>query len=194
MDKNTRSKDKAVEDWLSRSANDLESAKVLYENRFFDNCVYHLQQSNEKLAKALLLSVGILTPKKAREDLTVQAFLGFLPKQPFAYGHRTTRFLISDLEKSVPSIEALLTRMKNSELGPRITGFLQEVRTSEKGLKKLKKRTFGLIKTSEQLEIEVKTAQAILDALDQTPKTAKAELDRLDSAELVRAATSLARS
>jgi hypothetical protein len=194
MINNTKSTDKAVEDWLSRSANDLESAKVLYNNRLFDNCVYHLQQSNEKLVKALLLWIGILTPKKAREDLTVQALLGFLPKQPLAYGHRTTRFLISDLEKSAPSIMRLLTLIRNSELGPRITGLLEGVHASQKALKKLKKKTFGLIKTTEQLEIEVRSGQAILDALDQATGTAKVELGMLDPAELVRVATSLVRS
>jgi hypothetical protein len=187
-------RDKVIEDWLSKSANDLKSAKVLYDRKLFDTCVYHLQQSNEKLAKALLLSMGILTSKEARENWTVRKWLGFLPKQPQAYGHRTTRFLISDLEKSVPSIEAFLTLMKNSALEPRITGFLEGVRSSKKDLKKLKKKVFGLIETTEQLEIEVRAAQAILDALDEATDKAEDELDKLDTAELVPIATSLALS
>jgi len=190
---NKDAKDKAVEDWLSKSANDLKTAKVLYDNKIFDNCLYFLQQSNEKLLKALLLSMGILTPKRAKEDWIVKSVLGFLPKQPSVYGHRTTRFLLSDLEKSVPSIEGFLTLIKNSELGPRITGFLEEVRTSKKSLQKLKKKTFGLIETTEQLEIEIRAAQTILDALDQATSKANEELDRLDTAELVRVATSLVR-
>jgi hypothetical protein len=190
----TKSRDKAVEDWLSRSAADLKSAKVLYDNKLWDDCVYHLQQSHEKLTKALLLSIGMMTPKQAMEDLRVQQMLGFLPKHPQAYGHRTTRPLISDLEKAAPFIEAYLTRMKNSGLGPTISDFLEGVRTRRKGLKKLKKKPFGLIKTTEQLEIEVKTAQAFLDAIDQAATTAKEKADKLDSAELVRAATSLAKS
>ena len=155
-------RNKAVEDWLSRSASDLESAKVLYGARLFDDCVYHLQQSNEKLLKALLLSIGMMTPKQSRADLTVKKMLGFLPKQPQAYGHRTTRPLISDLEKSIPAIEPYLTLMENSALGPRVADFIEGFRASKKGLKKLKKKIFGLIESTEHLEIEVKAAQTIL--------------------------------
>jgi hypothetical protein len=194
MAKNSKFKDKAIEDWLSTAVTDLKSAKVLYDSRLFDTCVYHLQQSNEKLFKALLLSLGFMTPETAKENWTVKSFLGFLPKQPIAYGHRTTRFFISDLEKSVPSIEAYLTLIKNSELGPRITGFLESVRTSKKGLKKLKKKTFGLIETSAQLEIEIRATQTILDALSPATDALKDELDKLDIAEVVRIATSLVRN
>jgi len=188
------SRNKSIEDWLSRSTSDLKAAKVLYDTKLFDDCVYHLQQSNEKLLKALLLSIRIMTPKQAREDLTVQKMLGFLPKQPRAYGHRTTRFLISDLEQSIPSIDTYLTLIENSSLGPRITDFIESFRASKKGLKKLKKRIFGLIGSTEQLEIEVKAAQSILDNLEQATATAKDKLDKLDLAELRRAATSLARN
>ena len=61
-------REEAAQDFLSRSADDLDSAKVLYDHKHFANCLYLLQQSNEKLAKALWLWMGILTPKKARED------------------------------------------------------------------------------------------------------------------------------
>jgi hypothetical protein len=47
-------------------------------------------------------------------------------------------------------------------------------------LKKLKKKPFGLIKTTEQLEIEVKTALNILDSLDQATTIAKEEADKLE--------------
>jgi hypothetical protein len=193
----SKSKDfrnKAVEDWLSRSTSDLKSAKVLYDARLFDDCVYHLQQSNEKLLKALLLSIGIMTPKQSRGDLTVKKMLGFLPKEPRAYGHRTTRPLISDLEKSVPAIETYLTLMENSALGPRVADFIEGFRASKKGLKELKRKIFGLIESTEQLEIEVKAAQTILDNLDQATATAKDTLDKLDPAELRRAAISVVRN
>jgi HEPN domain-containing protein len=73
-------KDKVIAEWLSASTTDLESAKVLYDHRLFSNSLYHLQQSNEKLAKALLLSIGFLTPKFAKKDLRIKELLGFLPK------------------------------------------------------------------------------------------------------------------
>jgi hypothetical protein len=192
MSKDAR--DKAVDDWLSRSTSDLKAAKVLYDNKLFDDCVYHLQQSNEKLLKALLLSIGIMTPKQSRADLAVKKMLGFLPKQPRAYGHRTTRFLISDLEQSIPSIEPYLTLIENSELGPRVTDFIESFRASKKGLKKLKQSIFDLIESTEQLGIEVKAAQTFVDNLEQATTVAKDKLDKLDPVELRRVATSMARN
>jgi hypothetical protein len=57
-----------------------ESAKVLYDHKLFGSALYRLQQSNEKLAKGLLLSLGFLTPKTAKKDCAVESVLGFLPK------------------------------------------------------------------------------------------------------------------
>lgn len=186
-------KDKIIADWFSKSANDLESAQVLYDNKLYANCLYHLQQSNEKLVKALLLSIGILTPRKAKTDWAIKSALGFLPKEPSSYRHRTLPSLLSDLEKSVPSIEKAVLLLKNSELGPRVTGFLETIRMSKKGVQKLKKKPFGLIQTPEQLEIEIKAAQTILDCVDQATNNVKEELEKLDSAATVQLATSLVR-
>jgi HEPN domain-containing protein len=178
------SRNKAVEAWLSLSTNDLKSAKALYEIKLFDNCVYHLQQSNEKLLKALLLSIGIMTPKQARADLTVQKMLGFLPKEPRAYRHRTTRPLISDLEKSMPAIESYLTLIEKSELGPRVADFVEGFRASKKGLKELKHKIFGLIESTEQFEKEVNAAKTLLDNLDKATTVAKEKLDERARATL----------
>jgi hypothetical protein len=188
------SKNKAIEDWLSISTDDLKAAKALYDIKLFGGCVGHLQQSNEKLLKALLLSIGIMTPKQARADLTVQKMLGFLPKQPRAYGHRTTRPLISDLEKSVPAIEDFLTLIEKSELGPRVAEFAEGFRASKKRLKELKHKVFGLIESTEQLEKEVNSAKTLLDNLDKATTVAKQKLDKLDLAELRRAAISVVRA
>jgi hypothetical protein len=66
------------------------------------------------------MSMGVLMPKSAKKDLRVKEILGFLPKEPAAYRHRTMPSFLSDIEKTVPSIEALLTFIESSELGPRI--------------------------------------------------------------------------
>jgi hypothetical protein len=189
-----KSKEKTVEDWLARSAGDLKSAKLLYDGKQWEDCLLHLQQSDEKLAKGLLISMGMMTPKQSREDLRVQQMLGFLPKLPSAYGHRTARPLISDLEKAAPYVEAFLTPMTNSDLGPTISSFLEDIKTSKKGLKKLKKKPFGLIKTTEQLANEVKDAQSLLDWLDRAVVAGKERVEKLDSAEAMRHAASLAKS
>jgi hypothetical protein len=186
-------RDKAIEDWFSKAANDLKSAKLLYANKIFDYCLYHLQQSNEKLVKAMLLSIGIQTPKKSKEDLRIQSVLGFLPKQPSAYGHRTMRSLISDLEKTVPFIDEFWKLAEDTELGPRIASFREIMQASKRSIKKLKKKPFGLIEKTEQLEKEIRATQIILDASDQTANKVQEELDKLDPAQLVRAAIYLMR-
>jgi HEPN domain-containing protein len=67
---------------MGSSAKDLEASKLLFEGKMYPQALYHLQQANEKLAKAQLLRVGILTPQRAAEDWNVKKVLGFLQKQP----------------------------------------------------------------------------------------------------------------
>lgn len=186
-------KDKIVGEWLSASAKDLEAARLLYDNKLFANCLYHLQQSNEKLTKALLLSIGILTPKRAAKDWRTKSVLGFLPKEPSSYRHRILPSLLSDMEKSVPFIEDFLRLLKKSEYGPQVAEVDKTVRTSKKRVKKLKKKPFGLVKTTEQLEEEIKGAQAILDEMEKVTTKANQELERLDYAKTLRVATLLVR-
>lgn len=184
-------KDEVVRNWLSASAIDLESAMVLYDNKLFASSLYHLQQSNEKLAKGLLLSIGILTPKMAKTDLRVKSVLGFQPKQPASYRHKTLPSLLSDLEKSIPSIEGSLSLLGTTEFGPRIAEFNETIRKSKKGVQKLKKKPFALIRTTEQLDIEIRGTQAILDAIDQATSRMSQELEKLDPAEAIRVAVLL---
>jgi hypothetical protein len=101
-------KKEVVKKWLSESRSDLESADLLYSHRLFSQALYHLQQSNEKLAKGLLLEFGILSPKRTKGDWRTKYNLGFLPKEPVSYGHRVTRSLLSDVDKSVPAIARAL--------------------------------------------------------------------------------------
>jgi hypothetical protein len=187
------SKDKVVEDWLSASTTDLRSAKVLYDNKLFNNSLYHLQQSNEKLAKGLLLSLGFLTPKTAKKDFAVRTVLGFLPKEPAKYRHRTMPSLLSDIEKSVPALDNYFTILESGGFGPKIAEFHRTIRRSKKGVQKLKKKPFNLIGTAEQLEAEIKATQNILDSLDQVVSKVNQELEQLDPQEMLAVATFLVR-
>jgi hypothetical protein len=184
-------KDKIVGEWLSASARDLEAARVLYDNKLFAGSLYHLQQSNEKLAKALLLSIGILTPKRTAKDWKTKSVLGFLPKVPSSYRHRTFPSLLADMEKSVPFIEEFLRLLKRTAYVPWVADADKTVRTSKKGVKKLKKKPFGLVKTTEELEKEVKNAQSILEAMEQVTTNADQQLERLDYEEILRIAAFL---
>jgi hypothetical protein len=180
-----------IQDWLDFSASDLKCANLLFENKMFSQAIYYLQQSNEKLAKALLLKMGFLTPKAAKKDLRVKEFLGFLPKQPSAYRHRTMPSFIADVEKSIPSVENLFTFIESSELGPRIQEYHALIRKSKKGVLKLKKKPFSPVVNAEQLSKEVLAAVAILGAIDKTERKMRQEIAKLDLQEVYLAAKNL---
>jgi len=186
-------RDETIQGFLSKSADDLASAKVLYDTKHFSNSLYFLQQSSEKLSKALWLRMGILTPKKARENGLVKSVLGFQPKEPIRYGHRILPHLVSDLDRMVPSMQKLIDLMENSELKPRVSEFLAAFGRSRKSVKKLKKKPFTPVGSTEQLEKEVKAINAILDALDPTIEKIKGELAKLETRDVAHAATGLMR-
>ena len=54
---------KEAEAWLSISAEDLQSAEVLYERKIFRMACYHAQQSVEKVLKALLTDREVDFPR-----------------------------------------------------------------------------------------------------------------------------------
>jgi len=110
------SKDKSNEckRWLEKYKEDLESAKLLYENHLFAPALYHLQQSNEKLTKALLIYYGWLLPsnveKEDREALLVPE------KTPKDYGHRLAKNFFNDLKKILPELENSIKYLKYIKL------------------------------------------------------------------------------
>jgi hypothetical protein len=184
-------KGEAIQEWLSASAVDLRSAKVLYDNNIFSTSLYHLQQSNEKLAKALLLNLGFLTVKTAQKDYAVQKVLGFIPKEPARYSHRTLPSLLSDLEKAFPAVDGLMTLVQSAEFGPKTTVFRRMVGRSKKSIRKLKKKPISPVRTKKQLEVEVKAAQTILDRIDSTMSLMAEEAKKIDGPRTVQTATKI---
>lgn len=188
---NSSNKDKTIQDWLNAAASDLKCARVLYDSNLFSAALYHLQQSNEKLAKGLLIAMGFLSPKRARKDLRVKEILGFLPKEPAAYRHRTMPSFLSDVEKTIPSIEGFLNLIETSELGPRMREYHLLVRKGKKGVKKLKKKPFRPVENAGQLEGEVRAAEVILGAIDDSVRKMTQEMAKLDLQETYRVAKGL---
>lgn len=188
---NSSNKNKTVQNWLNAVASDLKCARVLYDSKLFSAALYHLQQSNEKLAKGLLIAMGFLSPKRARRDLRVKEILGFLPKQPAAYRHRTMPSFLSDVEKAIPSIDGFLNLIETSELGPRMREYHLLVTKGKKGVKKLKKKPFRPVENTGQLEGEVRAAENILGALDDSIRKMTQEMAKLDLQETYRVAKDL---
>ncbi|MEM2130079.1 MAG: HEPN domain-containing protein [Candidatus Bathyarchaeia archaeon] len=187
-------KEKTIQDWLYASVLDLKCAKVLYDSSLFAAAIYHLQQSNEKLAKGLLIAMGFLSPKRAKTDLRIKEILGFLPKEPAAYRHRIMFSVLSDAEKAIPSIEEFLKLLESSELGPRLQKYHLLLRKSRKGVKKLKKRPFRPVENADQLKGEIRATEAILSALDGAIGKMTEEMAKLDFQELHQIAKGLVKA
>lgn len=189
--KASNSKDKSIQDWLSASASDLKGAKVLYDNKLFPAALYHLQQSNEKLAKGLLISYGLLTPSRAKKNLRIKSLIGFSPKPPESYRHRIMHSFLSDIEKLVPSIEEFYDLIENSEWKPELAEFRKAIRKGKKSIRKLKKKPFNVINTTEQIENEVKAIKNIVCNMDKTIDKVTQDIDKLDFEEIVRVAVTV---
>ena len=178
-----------VQDWLLIAKTDLECAELLHNGKKYSQALYYLQQSNEKLAKGLLISFGILTPKLAKKDQRIKSLLGFTPKQPQAYRHNITHSFLSDIDKMVPSIDQVFQLIDEAEwVPPQITQFKKTIQNSKKGLQTLKKKPFGLIESDLQLENEIKATNHILSTLDSILDKISQEVDKLNYAEIVRVA------
>jgi HEPN domain-containing protein len=94
--------------WLEFAHEDLETAKVLYNNKRYRPAIFHLQQASEKLAKGILLLTNILPSYiEPRDARYIRRILGFPMSRPRAYGHGWLRKLMDDLKKSVNSFEQL---------------------------------------------------------------------------------------
>jgi HEPN domain-containing protein len=120
-----------AEAWLAEAEVDLRSSRLLYDNKIYPRAIYFLQQGNEKLAKGLLIAMGMLTAKQAKGNWAIKALLGFFPKEPRTYGHRTFQSFISDVSKAIPSLDELLKHLQAGEFGPNITEFRKSVKKSK---------------------------------------------------------------
>lgn len=56
---------------------------------------------------------------------------------------------LSDVEKTIPSIEGFLNLVESSELGPRIQEYHLLVRKGKNGVKKLKKKPFRPVENAD---------------------------------------------
>lgn len=52
-----------IKNWLDKAKEDLKTAKILLENRRFDDCALYCQQSIEKALKSLYLKIREEIPK-----------------------------------------------------------------------------------------------------------------------------------
>lgn len=178
---------------MSEARTDLKCVNLLYENKIFSRALYHLQQSNEKLAKGLLISIGFLTTKAAIKDTTIEKILGIRPKKPENYGHRILPSLLSDLEKAVPSIEKdikfaeeLVTSGNSEDLKSKVFELKKTIQKSEESIRKLKKRPSGLITNAEDLEREIKNILMALDKLDRIIEGLEHQHSKIDIEKLKR--------
>jgi hypothetical protein len=101
---------------------------------------------------------------------------------------------LSDVEKTIPSIDGFLNLIESCELGPRIQEYHLLVRKGKKGVQKLKKKPFSPIENTDQLKREVHAAEVILGALDDSIRTMTQEMAKLDNQEVYRVAKGLVKT
>lgn len=154
--------------WLKEAQRDLNAAKILYENKLYPQALFHLQQSNEKIAKGLLLSLGILSEKLTKGSWATKSLVGFLPKTPKDYGHRTLPSLTADFEKFIPIIKSAMSGVPiDDEFKPKFDVFRKAVDRSAKSLATLRLRTPRLIDSDQELDKELVAATLIVDGIDE---------------------------
>jgi HEPN domain-containing protein len=173
-------KDQIIDSWFIESEVDLQCAKLLFDNCIYSRSLYHLQQSNEKLAKGLLLSIGILTPRKHIQNQKLKSLIGFMPKEPSAYRHRTLPFFLSDMSAAAPAIEEIAKSIDWKGAEDIFLSFRATIKNSKKGIEKLKKKPFSLIANNEQLETEIKAINQYLFNLDKVKDAIKAAINNLN--------------
>ena len=122
--------EKDVDNWLIHSQKDLESANVLYENKLYSQALYHAQQSNEKLVKALLLQIGVLKTDITPDNFQIKLLLGFSPKPPSRYRHRTIQPFLSDLKKFTIAIQEIVESLKKYKMDEKMVEFQKSIKRS----------------------------------------------------------------
>lgn len=86
-----------VDDWVESSKDDLYSFDMDLKRKKYHNCLYHLQLSSEKIAKATLLNIPF-SSKKSDSDLKE---LSNLIMEPRDYGHQWRKKFIEQIEKAI---------------------------------------------------------------------------------------------
>jgi hypothetical protein len=174
--------------WLAESRVDLSAAKVLYDAKLYSRALYSLQQANEKLAKGLLISMGILTPKRLAKDWMTKQLVGFVPKEPQEYGHRVVASLLADTEASVPYLEELLQFVNTGAFKSDVTSMRKRIKEDGESVKRLRKRRYELVPTGERLDKEIEDANTILDRIGLAVQAMRDKLKGLDQRKVLRAA------
>jgi len=181
-------KNEIIASWFLESEVDLHCAKTLYETGVYSRSLYHLQQSNEKLAKGLLLSIGILSPRKEKQSETIKTIVGFKPKEPSAYRHRTFPSFIADMSLATPALDEIIKSINWKGSEEILSNFQATIKRSKKGIQKLKKKPSGPITSNEQIEKEIKAINVYLDKIIQVKDNLKLALDNLNPEKATRVA------
>lgn len=110
--KNKKFNKKLAKDFVNCSKRDLEAAKLLYDNKYYEHSAYMLQQSVEKLVKAYSLYLGIIEENELKEinHNTPKAFLKLMENKG-----------LSELFQAIPD----MTKTNIDENKNKLSSFLQ---------------------------------------------------------------------
>lgn len=170
--------------WLEKSEENLNVAKLLFKNKYYNHSLYNLQQSNEKLTKTLLLRIGILSSNSPKDNFFIKSIFGFYPKKPSAYRHKIIRPLMSDLQKMLPTMQEIVDFFKKHGMDEKFSQFQTSIKKSKKSIYKLKKRSYRLIETNSDLENQLKPIKSIFSRYNDVNNEISETLDKFEFNEL----------
>ena len=163
-------------EWLVKAKGDLRQADSAYTDHEYWDAISHLQEANEKIAKALLIKLGFLPTSEGLRN-TIEAVFGAKRTRPKDLGHNWAVRLIEDFGPYMDSLQKITNSLPKSESFSQARNWwsdtLPSFRTNVKSAKKLK------AKPSPSLE-ELDNALADCDKFLEMSKTIPAHLS-LDS-------------
>ena len=105
---------KELDDWLRKSEGDLRLAKLAYDGKEYWGAISHLQEADEKIGKATLIQLGLLTSDQGMKNI-METFFGAKHTEPKDLGHDWGAQMVKDLEPFLDSLEKMVRPMGKSD-------------------------------------------------------------------------------
>lgn len=168
------------EKWLKGASEDLDAARLLFQNNKHRQAVFYLQQTCEKTVKGLFMRIGILPEDKESEELKeMRSFIGLISSNPIDFKHELRSKLLDDMERMLKNMSPIIDRMStlpDKELASKMKTFLNTQDMKDK-IGKAREIKFIPAPTIEELDGSIKACNSILEL------STKAENEAVEAAK-----------
>lgn len=108
---------KKKREWLEIASEELDSSRILFENKKYPQSIFFLQQSSEKISKEALRILGILSMGETDSEKVQRCMntFGITKYTAIDYGHAWHKKMLTVMENFVNQLEVLtevITNMK----------------------------------------------------------------------------------